>query len=165
VLATEGFDLTSDGQLLPRLLDQLSGTALTDALQSYVRRAQRGAEDAILVTGTGKDLLEATAAHILAERNIALPGVTNFPALLGRTFVALRLATTAHPPVPGEPPQARIERATFETALAINTLRNRTGTGHGRPFLPALAAHEAKAAIELTGTISGFLLAMHQARP
>jgi len=33
-----------------------------------VRRAKRGAADAALVTGTGKDLLEAVAAHVLQQR-------------------------------------------------------------------------------------------------
>src|SRR5882762_1398286 len=55
---TEGYDLSVDGQLSPRLLDNLSGVALTEALKTYIRRAKRGADDAALVTGTGKDLLE-----------------------------------------------------------------------------------------------------------
>lgn len=64
----EGFELTLDGELRPLLLDNLTGAELTSALEAYVRRAKRGAQDAALVTGTGKDLLEATAAHILVER-------------------------------------------------------------------------------------------------
>lgn len=165
VVAAEGFTITPDGQLLPLLLEQLSGTALTDALHSYVRRAQRGAEDAVLVTGTGKDLLEATAAHILVERYGGYSSGSNFPTLLGQTFVALGLATPANPVKPGEPPQARMERAIFEAACAVNSLRNKTGSGHGRPFLPSLAPHEAKAAVELMGTVSGYLLTMHKEKP
>src|SRR5947209_6723031 len=62
---TEGHELSESGDLRPLLLDNLSGTLLTEALQTYVRCAKRGISDAALVTGTGKDLLEATAAHIL----------------------------------------------------------------------------------------------------
>ena len=66
-MASEGFVLTSDGDLRPVALDALSGTDLTDALASYVRRAQKGADDAALIVGTGKDLLESVAAHVLLE--------------------------------------------------------------------------------------------------
>lgn len=163
--SSEGFTLTPDGEVIPLLLDQLSGATLTRALESYVRRAKRGAEDAALVTGTGKDLLEATAAHILVERFGSYTDTANFPTLLGQTFAALQLSTTQHAPQPGDPPQKRLERAIFETACAVNALRNKTGTGHGRPFLASLAPHEARAAVELMGTISEYLLAVHKAIP
>lgn len=65
----EGYALTEDGELQPQVLENLSGAAMTVALEAYVRRAKRGVEDAALLAGTGKDLLEAAAAHILVERN------------------------------------------------------------------------------------------------
>lgn len=51
-LGTEGFILTSDGELRPTALDTLSGAELTEALWAYVRRAQKGSEDAALLVGT-----------------------------------------------------------------------------------------------------------------
>jgi hypothetical protein len=54
--------------VLPVVLDTLTGRALTDALKAYVRRARRGVLDAALITGTGKDLVEAVAAHALVQR-------------------------------------------------------------------------------------------------
>jgi len=51
----EGFQLEGDGNLRPLLLEKLSGSELDAALLAYVRRAQQGASDAALVTGTGKD--------------------------------------------------------------------------------------------------------------
>lgn len=50
-------ETTSDGELMPLALQNLSGVELTKALKSYIHRAQRGIRDAALVTGTGKDLL------------------------------------------------------------------------------------------------------------
>lgn len=79
----EGFELSTTGELRAILLDTLTGVELTAALNAYSRRAKRGAEDAALVTGTGKDLLEATAAHILVERSGGNPTISNFPTLLG----------------------------------------------------------------------------------
>jgi hypothetical protein len=154
----EGYELTLDGELRPRLLDSLSGVELTAALEAYVRRAKRGAGDAALVTGTGKDLLEATAAHILVERWGSYPSNSNFPMLLGQAFVALDLATPQHPQQPGEPPQRRLERNIYELGCAINHLRNREGTGHGRPWLPSVTDSEAKVVVELMGIIAERLL-------
>lgn len=46
----------------------------------------------------------------------------------------------------------------FQTACAINRLRNKEGTGHGRPWLPSITNTEATAAIEMVGSIASFLL-------
>ena len=87
---SEGYELTSDGELHPVLLNNLTGTQMTTALMAYVRRARKGVTDAALVTGTGKDLLEATAKHVLVELKGSCPETT-FPALLGLAFVAVGL--------------------------------------------------------------------------
>lgn len=160
----EGYDLSSDGELRPLLLENLSGADLTVALEAYVRRAKRGATDAALVTGTGKDLLEATSAHILLERWGSYPTGDNFPTLLGQAFVALGLATPQDPPQPGESPQRRLERGLYEVGCAINQLRNKEGTGHGRPWLPSVTETQAKIAIEIMGIIAELLLTRHKSK-
>lgn len=162
---SEGFILSPEGELHPTNLDTLSGPALTSALEGYVRRARRGSEDAALLVGTGKDLLEATAAHIIFERFGQYPQQANFPTLLGQAFTALGLATPQTPVRQGEPPQSRLERALYEAGCAVNALRNKQGTGHGRPWLPTVSDQDARAAIQLIGIVSGFLLAAHSAKP
>lgn len=157
-MASEGFVLTSDGELRPAALDAMSGPELTEALGAYVRRAQKGAEDAALLVGTGKDLLEAISAHVLCEcwgQNSAQP---NFPMLLGQAFVALDLKTPAQSPVSGEPPQHRLHRALYDAACAVNTLRNKQGTGHGRPWLPSVTPEEARHATQVMGVVGELLL-------
>jgi hypothetical protein len=89
----EGYDLDPEGNLRPALLDGLAGAEATDALAAYVRRANVGSADAALVLGTGKDLLEATARHLLVERNGAYPETGNFPATLFQAYDRLQLAT------------------------------------------------------------------------
>ena len=162
---TEGYALTPDGELRSILLDNLSGLELTAAIEAYIRRAKLGSEDAALVTGTGKDLLEATSAHILLERWSGYSSGSNFPTLLGQTFVALGLTTPQDSIQPGEPPQKRMERAMFELGCAINHLRNKQGTGHGRPWLPTVTQSEAKTAIEIMGIIAEYLLTRHKGKP
>jgi len=157
-MASEGFMLTSDGELRPTALDSLSGVELTEALTAYVRRAQKGAEDAALVVGTGKDLLEAISAHVLRELWGQYSTQQNFPTLLGQAFVALGLKTPADTPVNGEPPQHRLQRALYDAACAVNTLRNKQGTGHGRPWLPSVNSEEARHATQVMGVVGELLL-------
>jgi len=155
----EEFELSSDGELRPLILDKLSGTELTDALQSYVRRARRGATDAALVIGTGKDLLEAVASHVLTERWGGYSQQATFPALLGQAFVALGLATPQDKKVSGEPAQKDVERALYELGCSINRLRNKEGTGHGRPWLPSVTDEDARVAVEGMGLVADRLMA------
>ena len=159
---SEGYDLAYEGEIRPRVLDNLAGAALTDALSSYIRRAKRGAADAALLTGTSKDLLEAVASHILQQRYGAYSATSNFPTLLGQVFVNLGLATPINPPVTGEPAIKRVERAMYEAACAVNQLRNKEGTGHGRPWVPSVTDTEARLAIKSMGVIGEWLLNLHR---
>ena len=159
--ATEGYDLSLDGGLQPQVLTNLSGLERSSALRAYARRAQRGVKDAALVSGTGKDLLEATAAHILRDRYRTYPRQANFPTLLGQAFSVLGMATPEGTVVQGESPMCAIERSMFQLACDVNKLRNKEGTGHGRPWLPNVSVTEAKAATEFMGVIAEYMLARH----
>jgi hypothetical protein len=128
-LRAEGYVLSADGDLGPVVVDTLAGTALTAALEAYVRRARRGSEDAALLVGTGTDLLEATAAHVISERYGSYSDRANFPTLLGETFTVLNLATPQTPVQPSEPPQRRLERALYEAGCACKCPAKQTGHG------------------------------------
>jgi hypothetical protein len=155
--AAEGFDLTGDGQLRRALLDSLDDPNTPRVLRSYVRRANRGADDAALVVGTGKDLLEATAAHVLVAR-YGTYSQMSFPMLLGQAFSTLGLATSQAPPQAGEPPWVDVERRLYDLGCSVNGLRNKEGVGHGRPFLPSVTDREAHVAIKAMGLIAEALL-------
>ena len=151
--------------LQPTGLDTLSGVDLTAALESYVRRARRGSEDAALLVGTGKDLLEATSGHIISERFGQYSHQSNFPTLLGQAFVAVGMTTPQTPAKPGEAVQCRLHRSLYEAGCAVNALRNKQGTGHGRPWLSTVTDGEARAAVQIMGIIAGFLLGAHKSNP
>ncbi|MGB6484867.1 MAG: abortive infection family protein [Candidatus Acidiferrales bacterium] len=153
--AIEGFSLTENGELLPVILDTLSGPNLTEALKAYVRRARRGVLDAALITGTGKDLVEAVAAHVLVERFGNYSQSANFPTLLGQAFVAVGLcAMTKSSPTA----QEQMELSLYDLACAVNRLRNREGTGHGRPFLPTVTETQSRTAVQSMGLVAALLL-------
>jgi hypothetical protein len=155
---SEGFDLATDGSLLPVGFDGLVGPEATEVLRAYARRAARGGDDDPLVVGTSKDMLEATAAHVLREKWGSYEERADFPTLLGQAFTALGLMTTATQPQAGEPRTCRVERSMYEAGCAINGLRNKEGTGHGRPWASSVTPAESRAAIRTMGTISDYLL-------
>jgi hypothetical protein len=156
---SEGWLLMSDGELAPTLVSEdLVGPAVTETLAAYARRATKGHRDDALVIGTSKDLLEATAAHILVERygsyNAALP----FEALLGQAYIAVGLALPSEKEASGEPARKKLERAMFQAALGVNRLRNKAGVGHGRPFLPDVGSVESRIAVQTMGSVAELLL-------
>lgn len=155
---SEGLILTSDGTIQPQNLDSLHGRELTDALRTYSNRARKGAEDVALLSGTSKDLLEATAAHILTQKYGSYHKQSNFQALLGQAFIALGLATPEEEYKASEAPQRSMERGMYHSAIGVNRLRNKQGVGHGRPWLPTITESEARAAIETAGVIVGYML-------
>ncbi len=156
--AIEGLVLTEAGELQRELLKGLDSPETPRVLRSYVRRARRGVEDAALVVGTSKDLLEATAAYVLVVRYGTYSGTANFPTLLGQAYMAVGLTTPQTPNHPGEPPWTEVERRLFDLGCAINRLRNKEGIGHGRPFLPSVSQDEARIAIEAMALVSELLL-------
>lgn len=154
-LASEGYVLALDGTLRPLLLDTLSGRALTKALAAYVRRAKRGALDAALVTGTGKDLLEATAKHVIVIKYSTEPTISNFPTLLAQAFLALGFCIAKDR---ASDARMRLDAALYELGCAVNALRNSEGTGHGRPFPTTVTDAEARIAIESMGVVAERML-------
>lgn len=152
---SEGYELTAAGELRPLLLDSLSGKLLTDALAAYVRRARAGSLDAALVTGTGKDLMEATAKHVLVTKFGAESPITNFPTLLAQAFMATGLCLDKSA---ARGAQDRVDAALYELACGVNALRNAQGTGHGRPFPATVSSGEARVAVESMGVVADRLL-------
>tara|TARA_R110002167_G_scaffold57840_8_gene163893 strand:- start:126995 stop:127822 length:828 start_codon:yes stop_codon:yes gene_type:complete len=157
-LKVKGVTLGKDGVISTISLTSLSGKALTSALLNYVERAQHGVEDAALLVGTSKDLLEAVSGHVLQELRGSYNNNTNFPTLLGQAFTTLEMSTPESSKVAGEHPRKDMERGFFEVACSINRLRNKHGTGHGRPWLPDVTATEARASVEVMGIIAGLML-------
>lgn len=156
----DGYELDPEGNLHQALLNDLEGVAATEALRAYVRRAHNGSGDAALVVGTGKDLLEATARHVLVASTGAYPTGANFPATLYQAFDRLGLATPAPTALDALDADAKraMQQALWLLGCAVNRLRNQEGTGHGRPFVATVNDSEARLAIQAMGVIAQLLL-------
>jgi hypothetical protein len=157
---TQGYELDPSGDLRPLLLDDLSGVAATEALAAYVRRAHAGSDDAALVLGTGKDLLEATARHVLVTKTGAYPSEGNFPATLYQTFDRLELAPPSQDAMQSLDKDARaaMQQALWLLAFAVNRFRNEEGIGHGRPLPATVSEEEARLSIQAMALVSQLLL-------
>lgn len=154
----ENLCMSENGDIRPKVLDTLKGKHLTEALQAYAQRAKRGSEDAALLSGTGKDLLEATAKHVIQSKFGAHPANANLPTLFGQAYAALNMATPETPKAENEPAIKDYERALFHMATGINRVRNKEGTGHGKLCITALSTAESHSIIESVGIVAEFLL-------
>ncbi len=155
-----GYELDPEGNLRQSTLENLEGPELTDAIRAYVRRAQLGSEDAALLVGTGKDLLEATARHALIVATGSYPSGSDFPTTLYQAFDRLSLAVPP-PDLAGKldpDPGRAVEQCLWLLGVSVNRLRNAEGTGHGRPFPASVTDDQARTAIQSMGLVSQLLL-------
>lgn len=158
-----GFTLDPDGTTRPTVIDNLSGTELTAALRSYIDRINLNPDDAPLQVGTGKELDEATARHVLTELRGGYSVSQNFPMTLAAAFDAVDLAI---PTVTlsdfDQDPHRAVHQCLFLLATAVNRLRNDAGTGHGRPDPPrktsALTPAEGRLVARATALVAGAVL-------
>ncbi|MER1985547.1 MAG: abortive infection family protein [Solibacillus sp.] len=82
--------------------------------------------------------------------------------LLGQAFTALWVETTivkSENNTAEEKAKKRVNAAYYELGCSINALRNKSGVGHGKPFISSITDEEAKAATESMGIIAEYLLA------
>jgi hypothetical protein len=161
-----GYELDPEGNLRPLVLENLDTAQASEALWAYVRRARVGADDAVLVIGTGKDLLEASARHVLVQVTGSYNASDNFPATLYQAFDRLGLAASFDMlKLLDNDPLRAIEQSLYLLGNAVNRLRNAEGTGHGRPFLANVSDRQARIAIQAMGLISQMLLDRGGKRP
>lgn len=159
-LGRVGYDLGPDGSMRPVVIDNLEGQQLSEALHSYIRRINLNPSDPELLVGTGKELDEATARHVLQEKTGAYSLTGNFPVTLTQAFTSLGMSIPASTLVQALDPDPRrqVEECLFLLACSINRLRNQAGTGHGRPASQALPDTEARLVARATAVVAGALL-------
>lgn len=159
-LRDEGFQLMPNGDMLQLNLDPLQGRDLTEALRGYIRRAIHGDQDAALAVGNSKDLLEATIKHCLDESNISYKEKESFPNLITTLFSCWEVSNI----LPPDQDFVNMKRLIVDMACAVNFLRNKKGTGHGRPQLAELTLQQAKFTVQVSGVITEFMLDLLESR-
>lgn len=135
---------------------------LMKALMKYVGNIQANrlikiAKKILIIEGQERILLEAVSKHVLTIKSISYQ-TNSFPFILAQTFMALGMVTSQHSIQQNEAITAKYERALYDLGCAINNMRNKEGTGHGRPFLPLITHEEAYSAIQSIGIISDYMI-------
>lgn len=130
-LAGAGATLASDGRIEAGYVGPkvpAGGRKTVDRLQAKLRE---GEQDPGSILGTSKDLLEATAKHLLHEHDpAATPG--DMPAIVSQ---AMRVAKLSTKPSEIDSQNAKaiagLRNQVVKTAEAVAPLRNKGGDGHG----------------------------------
>jgi len=162
--AALGYDLDGSGAVHELVIGNLHGTELTAALQAYVRRMNLNPDDPELQVGSGKDLDEAAARHVLEQHTGSYPvggHAGSFPVTLANAFTVLGLALPPNVSLDKDP-HRQVQQCLFLLAIAVNRLRNDAGAGHGRPSGPKktapLTPPEARLVARATALITGALV-------
>lgn len=137
-LRREGFEIDDLGRIRRpgEALSAVMVSQLADesAIRLHLARIQDAVDDRPEeVIGAAKDLIEATAKHVLVEMGETVPPNANLPEL---TRLAQR-QLVLHPEVlsptrPGVDTIKRILGALSQIAIGVAELRNLYGTGHGQ---------------------------------
>jgi hypothetical protein len=161
---SSGYELADDGELRPLLLDNVPQAERHAVLGAYVRRIRAGASDAPLVSGSGKDLLEASAQTVMDMKRATYAG-SDFPGVLYHAFEAVDLPTPEIAAMEqfrrtlSSDPGERVQQVLYLLGCEINKLRNAQGAGHGHAYPATITDLEARTATQAMALVSELLLA------
>lgn len=160
-LLQRGWALDTDGRLDP-LGDIDLEVGDRQALNDQLNRLRRNTEDAGLLLGTAKELLESVGKFVLEEngclpdRRIDMPEVmTVSMELLGIMPVQVDASTE------GSKQLRKVYQAVRTVVDAINELRNDHGTGHGRTLPSGVSVEAARFMIRQATMVAEIMLATH----
>jgi Abortive infection C-terminus len=160
-----GWELDDEGHLSPAVPTGLDRHLDRRAIEASIERIRRAPDDAALLIGTAKELLESTSRYVLEEIGQPARRNADFPELLYMARDRLDLLPQR---VDQGSPAAGTVREVYDglwkVAKAVNELRNAEGTGHGRTALPTVSAETARVIVQAAGLLSSLLLDTLDAR-
>ncbi len=160
-----GWALDAEGNLAPELLTGLDHQSQRRAIEAAIDRIRRAPDDAALLIGTAKELLESTSRYVLEEVGQPARPNADFNELLHMARDRLDLLPQS---VAQGDPAARTVREVYDglwkVAKAVNELRNAEGTGHGRTTVATVSAQTARVVVKAAGLLGSLLLDTLDAR-
>ncbi len=160
-----GWELDDEGHLAPAVLTGLDHHLQRRAIEAAIERIRRSPNDAALLIGTAKELLESTSKYVLEEIGQPARRNADFPELL--YMVRDRLDLLPQRVDQGSPAGGTVREVydgLWKVAKAVNELRNVEGTGHGRTALPTVSPETARVVVQAAGLLSALLLDTLDAR-
>lgn len=153
-----GWSLDRSGRLAPMVIGDLPFSQQRPALNLLIERAQRAADDAPLLLGTAKELLESTSRYVLELTGIQARDNADFDELVYLARDRLSLLPQQAPPGSTEESLREVYDGLWKVARHINALRNAEGTGHGRNRLPATDERAARSMVRASAVLAGLML-------
>jgi hypothetical protein len=157
--------LSDKGFLEPVVLSNLDHHAQRPVIETYIDRLRRATEDAPLLIGTAKEVLETTARFVLHDLGRPVERAPKFGNLLHEARAALDLLPQS---VNDTGSTARTVREIYDglwkVAKAVNELRDKAGTGHGRIEQSEVSPEVARVVVQAAGLLGALMLDTLDAR-
>ena len=171
LLGRDGIIRDGTGRLKPRwstqTLEALHQLPAESSIPVLMKRMWGNLDDDPEATiGAAKDVIEATAKHVILSAGESISASEKFPALLNRAMEHLGVdVKTVDSSRPGADSIRRILGSLSAIATGVNELRNHYGAGHGRPTMQSgLRSRHATLAAQAAETWVNFVLATEQDR-
>jgi hypothetical protein len=138
------WELTTDGQLRPAGVGQVSALEGRPAIEDQLARLRRATDDPALLVGTAKEMLESTAKYVLDVFSTPYSAKSDFDELWfhARDRLGLR-PEQVDTGQPGGKQVREVLQSSWSIARMTNEVRNVEGTGHGRILPTAMTAEMA----------------------
>lgn len=156
-----GWSLDEDGRLEPLGEIQLE-VGDRQALNDQLNRLRRNTEDAGLLLGTAKELLESVGKFVLEEAQCLPDRRMDFPEVMTLSMEHLGvMPAKVDASTQGGKQIRKVYQAVRTVVEAVNELRNDHGTGHGRTLPSGVSVEAARFMIRQATIVAEMLLAAH----
>lgn len=160
-LNQRGWTLTQDGRM-EALGDIDLDAGGREALNEQLNRLRRNTEDAGLLLGTAKELLESIGKFVLEEAGRLPDRRLDFPEVMHLSLELLGvLPGSVDRSEPGAKQVQKVYQAVQTVIQAINELRNAHGTGHGRTLPSGVTVEAARFMIRQATMVAEMMLTAH----
>lgn len=160
-LRQRGWSLDEEGRLEP-LGEIHFEVGDRQALNDQLNRLRRSTEDAALLLGTAKELLESVGKFVLEEGNRLPDRRMDFPEVMTLSMEQLGvMPAQVDASTEGGKQMRKVYQAIRTVVEAVNELRNDHGTGHGRTLPTGVSVEAARFMIRQATIVAEMLLATH----
>lgn len=160
-LLQRGWSLDHEGRLAPVGNIDLE-VGHRQALNDQLNRLRRNTEDAALLLGTAKELLESVGKFVLEENGRMPDRRIDFPEVMTLSMELLGvMPSQVDATTEGGKQLRKVYQAIRTVVEAINELRNDHGTGHGRTLPSGVSVQAARFMIRQATMVAEMLLSSH----
>jgi hypothetical protein len=160
-----GWALGESGTLGPLVLLGLDSKRLRPAIDAQLERVRNAPQDAALLIGTAKELLEATSRYVLEELGQSARADASFDELVYLARDRLQIKPDQVEATDDASKMLReVYDALWKIGRAVNLLRDYEGTGHGRTRMASTPPEAARVIVQAAALLAQLMLSTLDAR-